>query len=147
MKVRKKLTKEEEQELKEEAGLQRDSNGKVVIGALNKKYTIKEARNRFHNVLEKCYEGDVLSLHECVVLSGMSRTKFEEFAGQYPEFSQLKAQMKTAIISNINRGALTGKYHPVAAIFRQKVLGEQDRQVIDVTTNKEQPIINIDDFQ
>lgn len=66
---------------------------------------------------------------------------------KFPVFEKYKKDIQNIIISRINKGAINGDFVSTPAIFRMKQLGEEERQVHDVTQNIKQSNITVDSKQ
>lgn len=123
--------------------IERDEKGRVVAGStLHQKYTKEEAISLFERLVTECIEGEYLSIQEAQMKSGIRRRTFYDIAKKYPELDELKQEMNDAIIANVNRLGLMGKFNPAIAIWRMKQLGERDSKDLSVEV-KEQPLFNL----
>ena len=81
-----------------------------------------------------------LSLEEIVMKAlPFSRSTLQTLQKKSDAINEMVERIKGNLNAIINRGALTSKYHPTAAIWRHKQLGEVDRQVVEQEV-KEMPM-------
>lgn len=121
----------------------RGERGRVQKGSkIAQKYDMDEVTKTFEMLVERCKDGEFLSIQECTMHSNMNPRTFRYYCKQYPKLNELKEAMNDYIIANVNRMALSGKFNPASAIFRMKQLGEKDNNNIEVEI-KEQPIFKL----
>jgi hypothetical protein len=124
--------------------IKRDDKGRVESGSkLHQVHDLDSLITIFDRLADACIAGEYLSIQECQMHSGLKPSNFYDVAAKYPELEDSKRQMNDAIIANINRLGLTGKYNPTVCIWRFKNLGEKDKSEVEIST-KEQPLFNLD---
>ena len=75
------------------------------------------------------------------------RSGMDYLLEKFPVFGKYKKDIQDAIVSRINKGALNGDLVSTPAIFRMKQLGEEEKQVHEVTQNIRQSNIIVDSKQ
>ena len=106
------------------------------------KYTLKKELPIFEDLLERAEKGEFYSFQECVIKSPYKRKIFYHICDRFEELKEIKIAINDAIISFLNRKAIMGEVNVPSAIFRQKVLGEyeknnQEPQKMELTINSE----------
>lgn len=112
------------------------------------KYTLEDAEKIFNEILKLSIESeDVLCIQEAVIKSGIPRSTFYALCKKHKVLDNIKKEINDAIISKINRQALTSKYNPTASIWRMKQLGEKDKQEIQSSGTLDIKTINFKKFK
>lgn len=88
------------------------------------------------------YDEEVLCLQDVIKHPkiGLYRSGLDYLLEKFPDFGKYKKDIQDIIISRVNKGAIKGDFSGTPAIFRMKQLGEEDRQVHEVTQTN---IINL----
>jgi len=107
---------------------------KRVFEQANKRITYKEDGSVDYE------NGPPLCLQEAVIMGGMAPSTYFYLVNKFPVLEPIKKDTMDALISTMNRLAVTFKAQPAAAIFRMKQLGERDEQVIHNTGSGSVPI-------
>nr|MCH9715905.1 hypothetical protein [Gammaproteobacteria bacterium] len=104
-KKEKNISPEEAEKIK---GIKRDKLGMILKGstALNEKYDKERAIGIFTDLTHRCIAGEFLSMQEAQMLSGVAHDTFYSLVKRFPEVAALKAQMNSAIVAKIYRGAM-----------------------------------------
>jgi hypothetical protein len=73
--------------------------------------------------------------------AGWRHTKCDYWADTRPDFGTIKKEVKSILVSRLNKGALEGDYQPAASIWRMKQLGEVDSKDINQNVSGSTPVI------
>lgn len=120
----------------------RGANGQFVKGHdMNRRWTKEEAIREFQLLEIRTRNGEFLTIQEIIMNSEFSPRQFDLLADKYDECKELKETMVNSILAIINRGGMEGTYNPATVIWRNKQLGEHDRQIVE-TEHKEQPLFS-----
>lgn len=102
----------------------------------NKKYTEDEAKKAFMEMLEATKEDDdCLCLQEVYVNYNMPSSTFHHLINTFKDLERIKKDINDILIIRINKGSLKGTYPATPAIWREKQLGEKDKQEINHSGN------------
>lgn len=129
----------------------RDNKGRVTVGSkgLNNKFTLQQIEERFMLAAEAAYRGEILSVEEAMIAAGLFPSTWYRYCREYPHLKEIAEAIKSGMKAFVTRQAFNNQVNPLFAIFKLKVWGDieagklQDSQ----EDSKEQPIINLEDFQ
>ena len=100
------------------------------------KWTEDEVRSIFEKMLHNTiHNDDILCMQDAIMSVDLYRSSVDYLLDKFPVFGKIKEDVNDAIISRINKGALTGKFNPTASIWRMKQSGETDQQQINHQNN------------
>lgn len=118
----------------------RDAGGRFIKGHdMNRKWTEDEAVAIFIDLANRTRNGEFLTIQEIIMNSPFSPRMFDKMAEKYASCREIKEIMKNDILAIINRGGMEGTLNPATVIWRNKQLGEHDRQIVEQEI-KEQPL-------
>lgn len=78
--------------------------------------------------INSCEDDDILSFQDACFSINWRPSKIAYWTSKLHVFELFKKDIQDAIISRINKQALTGNFNPTASIWRMKQLGEKDEQ-------------------
>ena len=100
------------------------------------KWTEDEARSIFEKMLHNTkHNDDILCIQDAIMSVDLYRSSVDYLLDKFPVFRKIKEDINDAIISRINKGALTGQFNPTASIWRMKQSGERDTSEINHHNN------------
>lgn len=100
------------------------------------KWTEDDVRSIFEKMLHNTkHNDDILCIQDAIMSVDLYRSSVDYLLDKFPVFGKIKEDINDAIISRINKGALTGQFNPTASIWRMKQSGERDTSEINHQNN------------